>query len=651
MADDMELVREFAARRSDAAFETLVSRHINLVYSVALRQVRDPHLAQEIAQAVFIILARKAGSLGPKTILSGWLFRTAQYASADALKIQRRRQHREQEAYMQSVLNCGCDAPSQPTNEEAWTQIAPLLDAAMLRLGEKDRNAIVLRYFENKNLREVGAAMGASEDSARVRINRALEKLRKFFAKRDVMLSATVIATAVSANSVQAAPVGLAATISAAAVKSSAVAASTLTLVKGALKLMAWTKAKTTIVAGTALVLAGIGTFSVMNYFQHSPPTRTGKLTLPTGILNPMISFGYSGYGIVLASDGSLWAWGEERAGWPALGLKNTNNTVSLRRIGNENDWMSVAIGQDFNLAIKSDGSLWAWGQNLYYQLGDGTKTTRATPVRSVPGNDWKQAAGGAANSFALKNDGTLWAWGDNWAGQLGIGGTKASTNAVQVGTSTNWKKIWAGGIQTVGLQSDGSLWFWGSFTGSSKDTNKFLVPTRISPDTNWVDACFGYFTVLAIKSDGTLWTWGKDANFYSEVVDTNLNMTPMQVGTDTDWQACSSTSGGYYTVLMKKDGSLWALDASDHRIIKSDSKYKPVAVRKIDLHKSIVAFAAGGDNLGAALTGDREVWTWGNVLGEHTSKDFFEPKNRVLHPKYKVIDKPWQLSISGSTD
>jgi RNA polymerase sigma factor (sigma-70 family) len=270
MADDMELVREFAARRSDAAFETLVSRHLNLVYSVALRQVRDPHLAQEVAQAVFIILARKAGSLGPKTILSGWLFRAAQYASADALKTQRRRQHREQEAYMQSILNCGCDASSQPTNEEAWTQIAPLLDAAMLRLGEKDRNAIVLRFFENKNLREVGAALGASEDPARVRINRALEKLRKFFTKRGVMLSATVIATAVSANSVQAAPIGLAATISAATVKSSAVAASTLTLVKGALKLMAWTKLKTAAVIGIAALFTAGTTTIVLEKVTHA---------------------------------------------------------------------------------------------------------------------------------------------------------------------------------------------------------------------------------------------------------------------------------------------------------------------------------------------------------------------------------------------
>jgi len=149
---------------------------------------------------------------------------------------------------MQSILN-------EPESE-AWAQIAPLLDAAMLRLGEKDRNAIVLRYFENKNLREIGAALGASEDSARVRINRALEKLRKFFTKRGVMLSAAVIATAVSANSIQAAPVGLAATISAAAVKSSAVAASTLTLVKGALKLMAWTTAKTVAVTSVAVILA-----------------------------------------------------------------------------------------------------------------------------------------------------------------------------------------------------------------------------------------------------------------------------------------------------------------------------------------------------------------------------------------------------------
>src|SRR6202161_3596168 len=105
MSDDLTLLREYARRNSEAAFATLVSRHVNLVHSVALRQVRDPHLAEEITQAVFIILARKAGSLGPKTIVPGWLCRTARHVSSRALTMQHRRQNREQEAYMQSVLN------------------------------------------------------------------------------------------------------------------------------------------------------------------------------------------------------------------------------------------------------------------------------------------------------------------------------------------------------------------------------------------------------------------------------------------------------------------------------------------------------------------------------------------------------------------
>jgi RNA polymerase sigma factor (sigma-70 family) len=261
MNDDMALVREFAASRSERAFETLVTRHVNLVYSAALRQAHDADLAQEITQAVFIILARKAGSLSPKTILSGWLYRTAQFAAKDALKIQRRRQLREQEAFMERVLQNEPDA--------AWEPLSPLLDEAMARLRDKDRDAIVLRFFENKNLKEVGMALGLEERAAQKRVARGLEKLRAFFAKRGVDSTTAGIAEKISANSIQAAPVALAKTISVVAItKGAAAGGSTLALVKGALKIMAWTKAKTAVVAAAVILAAGTATPIVVHHYK-----------------------------------------------------------------------------------------------------------------------------------------------------------------------------------------------------------------------------------------------------------------------------------------------------------------------------------------------------------------------------------------------
>ena len=278
--DDIALLREYARNNSEEAFAALVSRHVNLVYSVALRQVRDPHLAEEITQAVFIILARKADSLGDKTILPGWLCRTARYASANALTIQRRRQQREQEAYMQSTLN-----EAEPMHEETWNQIASLLDGAMEKLGQKDHDALVLRFFESKTFAEVGATLGASEDAAKMRVNRALEKLRKFFTKRGVTLSSVAIAGTISANSVQAAPVALAKSVTAVAIaKGAAVSGSTLILIKGALKIMAWTKAKTAIVVGSVVILAAIVGAPAYIHFSHQPhPAAGGVILSPPG--------------------------------------------------------------------------------------------------------------------------------------------------------------------------------------------------------------------------------------------------------------------------------------------------------------------------------------------------------------------------------
>jgi RNA polymerase sigma factor (sigma-70 family) len=261
--DDLALLREYAAHHSEAAFETLVARRVRFVFSAALRQVRDPLLAEEITQAVFIILSKKAGSIRSGTVLSGWLFKTIRYAAIAQTRTAARRRRYEQEAQMQSEIQ-----PAAP--DPLWEQIAPLLDEGLAQLGERDRQAILLRYLESKSLAEVGSFFGTNEDTARMRISRALEKLRHYFMKRGVVSTADFIAGAISANSLQAVPIGLATKISATVLKGSAAAGPILTLVQGTLKIMAWIKTKTAIAFGLGTLLAGAAVLTLHEQEQQN---------------------------------------------------------------------------------------------------------------------------------------------------------------------------------------------------------------------------------------------------------------------------------------------------------------------------------------------------------------------------------------------
>ncbi|TCO89565.1 RNA polymerase sigma factor (sigma-70 family) [Chthoniobacter flavus] len=260
--DDHALLDEYVQHHSEEAFAQLVARHVNKVYSVALRHTRNPHHAEEITQTVFVLLAQKSPTMGKNVILSGWLYQTARLMATTLVRSEIRRAHREQEAHMQTRLN-------EP-EPDAWPRIEPMLDEAMAGLGTTDRDAIVLRFFDGCSMQQVGAALGASEDAAKKRVTRAVEKLRSFFTRRGVALSATALIVAISTNAAQAAPATLAQTVTAAALAKGALAAtSTLAVAKGTVKMTGLKMA----IAAALIVNAFLAQQRVASHFDiHGRP-------------------------------------------------------------------------------------------------------------------------------------------------------------------------------------------------------------------------------------------------------------------------------------------------------------------------------------------------------------------------------------------
>lgn len=263
-ANDMDLVREFARTNSEAAFTELVRRHLNLVYSVARRCTGTDSDAQDVTQAVFLVLTRKAAGVRQKTVLPGWLYETTRYTAAQLRRTDARRHAREQEAYMQSTLN-----EADPSAD--WEKLSPHLETAMDQLAARDRALVVMRFYENKSGPEAAALLGIREDAAHKRLARAIEKLRRFFVQRGVTLTATAIASAVAANSVQSAPAGLTAIISGASLSGISTTAATVL----AAKTIAMTTLQKTLITAALAVTVGAGIFEAKQAAHARAEMRT----------------------------------------------------------------------------------------------------------------------------------------------------------------------------------------------------------------------------------------------------------------------------------------------------------------------------------------------------------------------------------------
>ena len=343
---------------------------------------------------------------------------------------------------------------------------------------------------------------------------------------------------------------------------------------------------------GGTLFAFGSGTnggLGLGNNTYYSSPIQVGSLTSWRYVsVNSSTALTLRNISTAIKTDGTLWAWGENRTG--QLGQNYVTNTYSSPiQVGSFTNWKQVSAGCGYVLAVKTDGTLWAWGWNGTGQLGLGyAGSTVATggyyssPVQVGALTNWKQVSASAADpsirasSAALKTDGTLWTWGNNTFGQLGIGVSTSGyySNPIQVGSLTNWKQVSVGYVVSVAnfgwmaaVKTDGTLWTWGVNTngqlglGFAGATSYYSSPVQVGALTNWKQVSTGGASCLAIKTDGTLWAWGSNGNGQLGNGNRTYYSSPIQVGSLTNWKQVSCQSDGSVssTLAVKTDGTLWA--------------------------------------------------------------------------------------------
>jgi alpha-tubulin suppressor-like RCC1 family protein len=239
---------------------------------------------------------------------------------------------------------------------------------------------------------------------------------------------------------------------------------------------------------------------------------------------------------IALKKNGTLWAWGNNESG--QLGDGTTINKTSPAQVLTDTNWSKIAAGGTHTVALKVNGTLWAWGMNDYGQLGDGTTISKTTPTRIGTANNWSRIAAGRTHTLGIKMDGTLWAWGNNEWGKLGDGTSgvlNSKKSPGKIGNASDWSKIVAGRAHTFALTKEGKLWTWGDcYYGQLGlgDAMWRAAPTRVgkATSTDWKEIAAGANHNLAIKTDGSLWAWGHNGNGQLGLGDTYNRHAPTLV-------------------------------------------------------------------------------------------------------------------------
>ena len=327
-----------------------------------------------------------------------------------------------------------------------------------------------------------------------------------------------------------------------------------------------------------------------------------------------------------VADNGTLWAWGMNDFG--VLGTGDRQDIDEPEQVGSAATWRDIALGgnhmrslhqyvvnevsSSHALGLRTDGTLWAWGENGSGQLGDASNDDRLSPVQIGTGTDWAAVAAGGTSSWGVKSNGTLWAWGYNYDGRLGTGDKVSTNSPVQVGDDTDWESIETGVVQgpVLALKTDGSLWTW---TGNPYGAAP--APGQLGSETDWKEIDVGAGHYAAIKDNGSLWCWG--SNNSGQVGDgtTTTRSDPVQVGTDTDWATVSA--GVFATMAVKTDGTLWAWGSNEHGQIalgSTSGASSPTRVGSADDWHSVEA----GLQYGIGRKTGGSVYSWGrNNFGQ----------------------------------